>query len=358
MENKTQKSTFKDMIVNRINKVMEDQGINQSMLVEKANQRGYNLKQSTISKILHGATSMSITNVVQIANTLEIDLNDLFSESNSLDVRSYGSINSKQTKSRLIRRADAAEMRPYLNTYYTYFYPTLSSEDGILSGILTFAPSADGSKCNAKFSFETGKVDAHQKPIKKEYEGELIISPVMSVAYCMLVNENIGEISYMIFNYMPIIYEDLCCRVALVLTASAGANRMPTAHRMIISRKKISPKEMEILEGQLHLNESEILISESGLDKFLKNIDGSFKEYFSKEGNNTKFLGLSPVPYYLFDESVIRNSFLEPEIKTKAINLIRKYSAAPKYNKIGRKCDELVYKFIDNLQNANESGIK
>lgn len=239
---------------------------------------------------------------------------------------------------------------------YTYFFPTLSSDEGILSGNLRFDASDDKSKCVARFSFETGKYNSQSKPIVKEYEGDLILSPTMSVAYCTLINEEIGEISYIIFNYIPILYEELCCRVALVLTASAGSNRMPTAHRMILSKEEISPQEMEILKGQLYLNESEILISESGLEGFFNdiNLDQSFIEYFRKPNQDAIFLGLSPVPYYLFDESVIRNSFLKPDVKNNAINLIRQYSSSAKYNKVGSKCDELVYKFITSKKHENE----
>ena len=50
---------------------------------------------------------------------------------------------------------------------------------------------------------------------------------------------------------MPILCETLKCRVALVLTSSAGSNRMPTAHRMIISEDEVSKEGLEILQGQL-----------------------------------------------------------------------------------------------------------
>lgn len=341
---------FQKKISTRIKKVMSEQGINQTTLLSMMQQQGYSLQQSTLSKILTDSTSMSISNIVQIASTLGLDLNDLLSEGNSMEVCVFKQPDSILNESRLIRRADSPEMRPYINTYHTYFYPTLSSDERILTGDLSFKAAADKSKCIATFSFETGKYDAQKKPIKKEYVGELILSPTMSAAYCMLANEEIGEISYMLFSYIPILYEELCCRVALVLTSSAGANRMPTAHRMIISHDEISKEKLEILEGQLRLNESEILISESGLDRFMddSNLDPTFKDYFRGEEHKTKFLGLSPVPYYLFDESVIRGAFLDAKVKTEAISLIRKYSSAPKYNKIGSKCDELVYRFISN----------
>lgn len=350
MKGHTQKDDYLKRIVSRIKKVMADQELNQADLIVRAEQHGYTIRQSTLSKILSDVASMSIVSIVQIANTLGIDLNDLFSESNSLDVRVHRDIQQKESQSRLIRRADSPEMRPYLNSYYTYFFPTPSSDEGILSGKLCFTPSDDKSKCIARFSFETGKFNSQSKPIVKKYEGDLILSNNLSAAYCTLINEEIGEISYILFHYMPILYEELRCRVALVLTSSAGSNRMPTAQRMIISKDALTSDAIELLKGQLYLNESEILISKSGLEQFLKDkrLDPSFKEYFCKTENDVSFLGLSPVPYYLFDESVIRGAFLKPEVKTSAINLIRQYSASPKYNKIGSKCDELVFKFINS----------
>ena len=356
MNEKISKKDYHQTIVARIKRVLANRNLNQVDLINLAKQHGYTLRQSTLSKILSDSSNMSIISIVQIANTLGIDLNDLFSESDSHDVRFFRDAPASTEQSNLIRRADSQEMLPYLNSYYTYFFPTKSSDDGLLAGRLHFTPSEDNSKCIARFSFETGKRDVKNQTIKKEYEGELVISRNMSAAYCVLTNEKIGEISYLLFNYIPIIYENLRCRVALVLTSSAGANRIPTVHRMIISREEIKPADLEILKGQLYLNESEILISESGLERFFhdERLDKCFLEYFHKPGQEAKFLGVSPVPYYLFDESVIRSAFLDSKVKTKAINLIRQYSAAPKYNKVGSKSDELVYRFLSDT-NDNDS---
>ncbi|MGN1369311.1 MAG: helix-turn-helix domain-containing protein [Aristaeellaceae bacterium] len=352
MSDNVKKNEYLQRVVKRIKKVMESRNINQTELIALAENHGYVLRQSTLSKILSDSASMSIVSIVQIANTLGIDLNDLFSESNSLEVRSYRDKPSTAVQTKLIRRADSQEMRPYLNSYHTYFFQTKSSDEGLLSGKLDFLPSDDKSRCIARFSFATGKQDIQNRPIKKEYEGELVISRNMSAAYCVLISEEIGEISYILFNYMPILYEELRCRVALVLTSSAGASRIPTVHRMIISREEISPEDLDMLKGQLYLNESEILISESGLERFLSDerLDPEFINYFCKPGQEAKFLGLSPVPYYQFDEAIIRSAFLDSKVKTDAINLIRQYSASPKYNKIGSKCDELVYKVLNHKQ--------
>lgn len=351
MKQDKRKTEYLMKIRNRIRKVIEDNELSQADVLAQATAHGYNLRQSTLSKIMNDCSSMSITNIIHIANTLNLDLNDLFSESDNMEVRLREPIRSDQKQTRLISDPESHEMYPYLGEYHAYFFSTISSEDNILSGKLSFFKSPDEKKTLASFTFETGKRDSNNQPIKKEYSGELILSPTMSAAYCTLVSEDIGEISYLIFNYKPINYEKLKCKIALVLTSSAGSNRIPTAHRMILSRTNIPPESLEQICGQLYLNDSEILISEAGLDRFLADaeLDPSFVEYFSRPEQNIRIQGLSPVPYYYFDESIIRSAFLDPHVKLDAINLIRKYSASPRYNKVGNKCDDFVYHFVEEL---------
>lgn len=344
---------YYEIIIKRITNVMKEKGLTQTQVAQKAQEMQYSLNQSTISKMLKSYSSMSIQNVVQIADVLGIDLNDLLAQGDSEEVRSYAR-EEKEIPSSLIRRADAPEMRPYLNSYYTYFIETQSTSDKIIEGKLRFDASPDQSRTVATLKFLTGRKDVNNDPISKEYVGELCLSPRMTVAYCTLVNEQIGEMSYIVFNYLPIIFESLKCRVAMVLTACSGANRLPTAHRMIISHRQLSHDEQEILKGQLRLNKSEILISESGLAQFFKDerLPASVTDYFRLDEKGPLFRGLSPLPYYFFDEAVFRSAFLKREDKELAINLIRQYSSSPKNTKVASKCDDFVYRFIEKENGA------
>ena len=351
------KKKYQKRISQRLKYAMKEMKYTQMDIISIAEDKGYSLKQSTLSKMLsESCTSMALTNLVEISNILNLNLNELLAFDFDVEVSIPDSSKKDSMPSQLICRADSPQMRAYLGTFNTYFFPTKSSDEKILMGKLKFYPSDDNSRCLAQFSFKTGKNDEENKPIEKKYDGELILSPTMSAAYCMLKNEEIGEISYMLFQYIPILYEKLKSRVALVLTASAGDHRMPTVHRMIISKDNLSEFSLNYLQGQLYLNESEILISEIGLEKFLedKNLDESFKSYFCKPDQNVKFAGLSPMPYYRFDESIIRESFLNTDVKINSINLIRQYSVSPKYNKIGSKSDELLYKSIINFEQLTD----
>lgn len=346
------KKAYFQLIANRIKYVMDELDLKQTDVLAIASDKGFSLKQSTLSKMLSSdCSNMALTNIVDIANSLELNLNELLSYDNTTKITIPKNITfNTENESLLIRRADNIQMRGYINSFYTYFFPTKSSDQRILKGNLRFYPSSDNSMCLAQFSFKTGKFDENNIPIEKNYDGHLILSPTMSVAYCILKNEKIGEISFLLFKYIPIIYEKLICRVALVLTSSAGDHRMPTVHRMIFTDKELDDTSIRLLQGQLYLNESEILISDMGLEKFMSDplLDESFRRYFSR--SDTRFAGLSPVAYYRFDESVIRESFLDSKVKMDAINLIRQYSASPKYNKIGNKSDEIIYNYLMQLQ--------
>lgn len=350
------KKMFSQMVSDRIRSAMKELKLTQADILSISVSKGYGLQQSTLSKMLSGTCSnLSALNIAEVSNILGLDLNEVLSLDSDIKITLPKEVESNH-RSELIRRADDPRMRGYLGSYHAYFFPTKSTENKLLKGTLTFKPSKDKSKCLAHFSFRTGKFYENNEPIFKEYDGELILSPIMSAAYCFLVNESIGEISSILFEYIPIVYEKLISRVALVLTSCAGDHRRPTTHRMILSTVELSDESLQLIQGQLYLNRGEILISEIGLDKFLQDerLDRSFIDYFCKEGQGTRFAGLSPIGYYRFDESVIRESFLDSKVIIDAINIMRQYSTGAKYNKIGSKSNDLVYRFVSDLPRPKE----
>lgn len=336
-------------------------GYTQDDLAKMCVNNGYSISQATISKILKGISGINIPNIVAICQTLNLDLNEVLSpnlEMTSITVPEVSTITTY--RSSLITDCTRKEFIPYLGSYFCYFYPTKSNESNILCGLLSFEKSKTSKKCLVNVSFETGKLTDDKKRIFKKYTGEACISLPMQAVYCTVQNDDISEISHFIFSYLPILYEKLECKLAAVLTVSAGGNRLPTMHRMLITRKKLTSDELSLLEGQLHLNASEILISHSAFNAMLKDdVPESFKEYFC-EPNSEKpldkvFTNVASIPYYYLNESVIRDSFMPTEDKLKVICLLRKYSNAPRYNKIGGKADELIYQILTSMQKEVEN---
>ena len=160
-----------------------------------------------------------------------------------------------------------------------------------------------------------------------------------------------------LFFRIPILYEQLECRLGAVLTSSAGENRLPTMQRILISRKELTDEILYFLESQLLLNASEILLSQNAFNAMLKDKEfpEDFKEYFCDSEKGNVFSNVLSVPYYYLYESMIRDSFMSQEDILKSICLLRKYSTAPRYNKVGGKADEIVYKLLNDVFKINST---
>lgn len=351
------KQEFYTLISKRLAYAIDKMHYTQAELANLCQEHGFQISQSTISKIKSNSSSgISIINIAQICQVLNLNLNEILSLEPDIEITIPKKATEIPDSSGFIKRTDAPEFQPYLGTYHFYFLPTKSSESKLIHGIMELKPSEDYSECNVYLSFKTGKRNQNNEEILKEYFGTACISLKMNTVYCSIMNEKISEICYLVFSYMSILHEKLECRLAAVLTASAGEKRFPTVHRMLISRKELTKEILYYLEGQLLLNASEILISKNAYQAFLKdeNLPESFKEYFCTDSPENSFMYAASIPYYYLNESLIRDSFMNNELdKSKTICLLRKYSSANRYNKIGSIADEMVYNMIFNMLKEN-----
>lgn len=347
------KEKYYSIISERIKYALSKMNYNQTDLLRACKEHGFNINQSSISKILNSTSGLSITNIVAISKALDLDLNEVLSTDKNITITLPEKPKKSDINPSFITRADSNAFKPYLGDYYCYFYPTKSSESKLIQGKMSFVKSIDSSECQVNISFKTGKKNEKNEKIFKTYSGSACISKNMNAIYCSVMNTDteIGEICYLIFSYIPILYEKLECRLGAVLTSSAGDNRLPTMHRILISRNKLTDQILYYLEGQLLLNESEILLSQNALNAMLKddNLPDTFKDYFGNPEIHNGFSNVLTFPCYYLYESMIRDSFMKQEDILKSICVLRKYSTAPRYNKIGGKADEIVYKLLTEV---------
>lgn len=342
------KQEYYQLIASRISQFLLAKGISQKKLLQLCIENGINISQATISKILAGS-SMALYQIVQICGVLDLNLSEVLSMNKDVKI-SIATEKEDKKNSPFITDASCDSFHGYTGTFYVYFYQTTGSEEALISAKMEINPDPSTQKCRVEFEFHTGRMDRNDNRIKKTYIGDAVLSNKMQTMYCTLKSVEIGEICYFLFHYNYIAFEQLECRLATVITASSGIKRLPTMHRMLMTRRDLSEEELYFLSGQLRLNESEMLISETAFKQFLKDplIPGSFFDYFGDSGQECPgFTSSVPkIPYYYFNESVISDSFLPVEDKAKIICLLRRYSAAPRYNKISDKADEIIYKYI------------
>lgn len=343
------KNQYHKVIGERLSNAAKKLGLSQQDILKKCKKMDYAISQPTISKIFSGSGGTTLC-IVQISNALDLNVSEVLSmDLEKTDVTAYFEIIPTDS-SGFITDADNSDFRAYLGSYHMYFYTT-KSEDTIHHGLFSLKKDTNSNKCIADFHFKTGDRNESGIEIEKQYFGPVYYSDKMQAIYCELTSEEIREKCYIVMHYDHIVYQNLECRLASAATVSCGIRRLPTIHKLLLTRKELSDEELWYLSGQLKLNSSEILLSENAYYEFLRDpkLPPKFFDYFGKRENDAdRFLSsVAKVSYFSFNESLISDSFLPTLDKTKIICLLRKYSASPKYNKISEKADEIIYKYLE-----------
>jgi len=154
-------------------------------------------------------------------------------------------------------------------------------------------------------------------------------------------------------------HKKIKCRMALGISTSSGGNRRPIAQRVLLSRTKLNVEELSskdslFIQGQLLLNSTNVLISQKAFDALLTS------EFVRKNEELYTFLTeckkvFEKEVFYHIDESILRGIDASKETKVQGISLLRKFSSAPKYNKISTKTDEYTYSYLTSKDNSNNS---
>lgn len=340
------KMEYNQMIGERLSTAINMMNISQQQVLLKCAERGYEISQSNLSKMFSGS-SIQILQVVQVCEVLELNLCEVLSMDPNAELHIKQEYNNKNEQ--IISDARNTAFRGYKGEYAIYFYTT-KNEEYIHQGIFKLDEDPATHRCVVDFSFKTGELDETGSEIEKHYTGYAFYSIPMQTIYCEIVSDEIGEKSYLLFHYHFIAYQRLECRLAIAITVSSGIRRLPTMHKFLLTRNKLSHVELDYLCGQLKLNSSEILISENAYREFLRDpkLPAKFFEYFGKKETNAEgfISSVAKIPYYTFNESLISDAFIPTLDKTKIICLLRKYSSAPRCIKISDKAEEIVYKYL------------
>lgn len=322
--------------------------ISQDKLCENVNNRinktakSYLLDQKKLSRIENGFHSIyipfeTVKALNEICNIpdeiscpfMELMINNIVkSIENPILIKEHGEI---------LTQPVGTELNTYLGKYFCYFYSTDSANPKLIEGEMVL--SVDEQKadtCIAQFT-----IYEESKPIKT-YNGQFFINRYYRMSYCVLIGESYQEVSVLFSNHFNATIKKNLLNVALALTTSAGSQKRPTMHRMIITRKKPDNKQLTILKAQLKLNTDELWISEKELqmlkndlindsildDKHIKEISKCI-DYIMNNGHKET--------YYHIPESVLYDGDLvigDPDLRSFIVSYIRNKTNIPYYNKI------------------------
>lgn len=352
--NKLNSGIFFDIINSQIIKAIKERQKELKLTQKDLSDRS-GISQPTFSKLMSKKSDFSLEEIVNISKALDVNLlkiasasYDMYNE-NSL----YYSTRSISESDNFVINPSRPAFKGYIgNKYHVYYKSTISSEDKIIEGDLEFA-SSDDNTCLVNLKIYTGRYDINGNKIYKEYTGNMIISVPLSTCYISLVNQQIGEISYLTFTHMFVFNSDMMCRMGAVLTTSAGEHKKPTLHRMLISKVAFDLEDENdalFLDSQLNLNNQKIILSEKYLEKLKK--DTSVQQMI-----DTISVDKLKSVYYVIDENQLLSSNIDTIDKINAINKLRKYSITDKNNKINDYTNSLLFSYIENRM-KNKTNIK
>lgn len=398
---------YSEIIATNIRKILKSKKWSQNRLRKELTENGLCITQNTLSKYIPKKKELqpnipisllvlcckifdvSIEKITSPDYTPEQDtlpesfshINELVEETNeNVDFANFLAAGIAKVSKKFIVNSNDESFNGYYQTYYCYFYPTISSEIELLTAELELKNEND--ICKAYLKLNTGKYK-NGTPIYKFYSGLMVIIEKSKSCYCILAREktkHTNELCFLNFRYIPIgdIHRNLDCRMVEVLTTSAGGDSsFPTAHRMFISRLPIENEHIPFVLPHLYLNNSMITIEEEGLIK-VACISEQYKEIIKKiitlilgnntkqpeilqkidtiqtqnQKNNEKVASSVRKVMYLLKEDLVRdaaNLCLSKQQTQIFVSTLRSHSYAFRFNKVSKKLDDNIRKMLIGL---------
>lgn len=346
MNNNNKRKEFEDAVWNRVKNLVAEKKIKQSQLIQKCEEAGMPVTQPELSKLYSRTKKINLYELTAISKALSVPVDFFVS-----GVVPYQEDLLSPKSKRLLSKAEDEAFFSYFGEYYIYYNTTAEQEDKVQSGRMIVSQENKG-YCKVELFIHTGTY-LNQEEVVKKYEGRMLITTLLSGAYIIVRNDSIGELCFMIMRHRTFTIKQVECRMALCLTIGAGENKLPTVHRMLISRKNLSDEQVEIIQPYFDLYGNVIHIEKSKAEK-LGNV---LTEIGEKDALRTLWRVLPEKQYYEVSIELLRRH-LHLDREKFAIfiaNLLRLAETEP-YSKIQESDDNLTYAIISELPfGTNES---
>jgi len=329
-------------VAGEVRKAIAEQSYPQTLIAKECRERfGFDISQSTISKIVHGTGQVSMAYISAVCQILELDLNAVLSlngDAPKTPARADfdGWLEADDIAGLIVNPKHRA-FHGYIDREYDIYYlSTVSTSKTLITGTMTLSNEGDR-YCKIHFQLNNNKY-----PLK-EYFGRMTISVPLRACYCTVTSERLSEQCFFIFHHYFFSQGSLKARLAAVATVSAGGARRPTMQRMMICEKGTidDDQKMEFITAQLRLNGSQIMVSEQDFKKLCQ--DAAHPELMQSLEARKHSLE----PYYIFEESdIMKLPGYDKMTLVKVLARIREQSVSRRYNKVGFDADELLYQYL------------
>ena len=361
-------SEYQRSVANIMKTAMRKKDINAKTLRDRVEKdTGINFSEAALSTILNpdSATAkyhMALPYIAAICQVLEIDMSQIALAGNEKP----GNLPMLSTNSAFVSAPADPMFKGYVDKTFDIFFLSTGTEPReayLHRG--TMKLSSHDNCCKIEISIQNNPGEPW---FDKRYTGKMFISRKQLICCCTVTGEgraeknidkweDLGDICYIIFKHRKFTDSDgFCARMALVNTVSANEQR-PTVHRMIIVKQgsvDLAKHEHEaFIRSQLKLNRAKIIISEDDFNEIAEQqkdneIMQLLKDHLSTVGHIKSF--------YVLQEHDLLEEIHDKDDKKhdrehlkkcyELLSLLRLSSVSHRYNKIGDKVDENLFKFL------------
>lgn len=344
---RNKRKEFEDAVWNRMKDLTKEKNIKQSQLVQKCKEIGMPVTQPELSKLYSGTKKVNLYELTAISKALDVPIDFFVSDF----VPFQEDLLYNRESKKLISKADDEAFFSYFGEYYIYYNTTAEQEDKVQCGKMVISKEKEG-YCKVELSIYTGAYK-NKKELVKKYEGRMILTTLLSGAYIVLRNDSIGELCFMTMRHRTFTVKQVACRMALCLTIGAGENKLPTVHRMLLSRNKLLDEQIQMMQPYFNLYGNVIRIEKSKV----RELDNALEAGAEKEALKALLRVLPEKQYYEVSIELLRRHLHLDRGKFAVFiaSLLRLADTEP-YSKIYEADDNFTYAMIEKLT-ANKNGI-
>lgn len=265
---------FEKQIVDNLIAYMEENSISQEKLASLCRDNGYNIGQSTISRLCSQQRRVTVFYLHALTSSLGITMDELIDRKKKgihlkriMDERKGG-----RTEFFSIDPVkEYPDFRGYLGDYYVYFISSQTNgNEKISMGRLTIEHKSEECYCYAGLKIKSSVLNHKGENVYKYYQGQFIISKVQNTAYLVLIGEGNGDIMVAACRHQVWTELNMQCRIATVLSSGIAEDLGPSIYKMVLSRKALLEEEIEYLRTILRLGRNAALVTKADYEQILK----------------------------------------------------------------------------------------
>lgn len=314
------------------------------------NKYNYNVNEGNISKRVNGQIAFGPMLLAYFCEYLEVNMEqvcfEILNPAVSILQRSYIGTDFLEKFS-----VEKENLDKYYGNYHCYFFPTIKDEKGIVQGTFTIDQLNDEPYAKVELVLNIpNKKKGKRKgnTIIKRYEGIMFISSKLSVCYCIIYNAEMGECNFMLFRFNRTLntVKNQGGLVA-VCTVSAGYEKVPTVHRMLLCRRRLRQATLKKILPCLYLNRSDVVIEESKLQEVIKkfNLNEAAEKCIM---DNIRCKDLCVISESVLE--IAHDKDTNAGNKWEFISGVREKAYNAKYNKISKNADKQVIELLSQKE--------